>query len=102
MLNATALGGAIVLPVGAPPNTVIPLPLIGSITLNEQEQNASGIIVRSVHLRVDALGIATADIVIAESGCFPFGANAFATGGAGGSGRATAASATSGVPNLTG
>jgi hypothetical protein len=88
--NLAALGGAITVPVSVPPNTTIPLPLIGSLTLNEQNQTASGITVRSLHLAVNALGIATADVILAESACFPEGRSA------------TAAAAIGGNPNLTG
>lgn len=92
LVNADALNGAVVVPLNAPPNTVVPLPFVGSLTLNEQEQDEAGITVRSVHLRVDVLnaGLLTADIVISESSCFP------------GDVVATAARPTSGTPNLTG
>jgi len=59
--------------VGTAPNTVIPLPAIGSITLNEQvrptnEDGDTSIIVRAIHIRFDGL-LGTGDIIIAESRC---------------------------------
>jgi hypothetical protein len=72
-----------------PPNTTVPVPLLGQVVLNEQERNSSGIVVRSVHISIDTpLGVVT-DVIISESACF--------TGV-----EAAAASATSGTPNLTG
>lgn len=59
--------------VGTAPNTVIPLPLIGSITLNEQirptnEDGDTSIIVRAIHIRLDGI-LGTGSIIIAESRC---------------------------------
>jgi hypothetical protein len=85
ILNGTLAGNAV--PVSAPPNTVIPIPLVGSATLNEQITSTNGITVRAIHLSVNVLGVATADVVISESVCVA---------------GASVASATIGNPNLTG
>jgi hypothetical protein len=96
LLNASALGGSVNIPINAPPNTTVALPFVGSLTLNEQTETDGGIVVRSVHLNVNVLnaGLVVADVILSESACFPGDAAAAAT--------ATAAVATGGTPNLTG
>ena len=87
LANASVAGT----PVAAnpPPNTTVPVPLLGEVVLNEQEQDSSGIVVRSLHIAIATpLGVVS-DVIISESACF--------TGV-----EAEAASATSGTPNLTG
>jgi hypothetical protein len=69
--------GNISIPVNAAPNTVINVPGVGSITVNEQIRPTNGpgdtsIIVRAIHIRL--LGgplqtIGTGDIIISESRC---------------------------------
>ena len=59
--------------VNAPPNTVLALTGIGSVTINEQIRPTNGagdtsIIVRAIHIRLNgALG--NGDIILAESRC---------------------------------
>jgi hypothetical protein len=55
------------------PNTVIALPTIGSVTLNEQVRPTNGagdtsIIVRAIHIRLNGT-LGNGDIIIAESRC---------------------------------
>jgi hypothetical protein len=118
VLNLVGFGGLVNVPVSVPPNTAITIPMVGSLVLNEQNQTASGITVRSLHLTLNVLGVIGADVIVAESACFPGGREADGgdgdgdgdgTGPAGTTGTtaetaaiATAANAVSGTPNLTG
>jgi hypothetical protein len=88
IVNGQAVG-AIPLDAAAPPNTTIPIPGVGSVVLNEQIADSSGVTVRAVHLNVNVAGIVVAELVISESACFA-GIEALA------------AEATAGDPNLTG
>jgi hypothetical protein len=65
--------GGVAVTVGTAPNTVIPVPTIGSVTINEQIRPTNGagdtsIIVRAVHVRLNGI-LGTGDIIIAESRC---------------------------------
>lgn len=74
LTNARVLGTPVA--VNPAPNTVIPLPGIGTVTLNEQIRPTNGpgdtsIIVRAIHIRLDVAGgsLGQGDIIIAESRC---------------------------------
>jgi len=65
------------------PNTSIAIPLVGSVTLNEQTTEGGRTTVRALHIEVDApLGVA-ADLAVATSVC-QAGAAAGGPGGPGG------------------
>ncbi len=71
LTNASVLGGSVA--VNPPPNTVIPLPGIGTVTLNEQIRPTNGpgdtsIIVRAIHIRLSGI-LGNGDVIIAESRC---------------------------------
>jgi len=87
LLNADAAGNP--LNAAPPANTVVPIPGVGSVTLNEQTVDSSGITVRAIHLDVAVGGIVIAEVVISESVCL-------------GAIEALAAQATAADPNLTG
>jgi hypothetical protein len=99
IVDGSALG--VPLAVSPDPNTTISVPMIGSITLNEQTTNGTETTVSAVHVVVDtALGVG-ADIAIATSVC---------DSGIGGGGSgveptlevAEPATPTSGTPTLAG
>jgi hypothetical protein len=65
--------GNVSIPVNAAPNTVINVPGVGSITVNEQIRPTNGagdtsIIVRAIHIRLNG-PLGNGDIIIAESRC---------------------------------
>jgi len=74
-LGALKLGGTAVPVTPAPPNTVVDVPAMAHIVLNEQlpldAPGGSGIVVRAMHLELlpTSPGAATLDVVIAESRC---------------------------------
>jgi hypothetical protein len=92
LANAQALG----VPVNAnpPPNTVVPIPLLGSITFNEQHTTSSGIVVRAMHVNISTPFGTVTDLIVSESACFA-GADVLAA-------TATRAGVTQANPNLTG
>lgn len=74
LTTANLLGAA--LAVNPAPNTVLSIPLVGTVTLNEQIRPTNGagdtsIIVRAVHIRLNVAGglLGQGDIIIAESRC---------------------------------
>lgn len=71
---ATLTVGGQTVPVTPPPNTVIPLGALGSVTLNEQITGPDGksITVNAIHVNLannPPTGIGTGDIIIAHSVC---------------------------------
>jgi hypothetical protein len=71
LTNVRVLG--VLVAVNPAPNTVIPIPGVGSVTLNEQVRPTNGpgdtsIIVQAIHVRLNGV-LGTGDIVVAESRC---------------------------------
>ena len=71
LTNLNVLGVAVNAATG--PNTVIPLPLIGRVIINEQLRPTNGpgdtsMIVRAIHIELDGI-LGTGDIIISESRC---------------------------------
>jgi hypothetical protein len=114
LANADVLG--IPVAISPPPNTQVPLPLIGSVFLNEQSaSNSAG----STSMTVNAVRVALAgalgngDIVISHAGCAATGTDVLPGvgiadgpggpgGGGGGGGPAGPATAVTGNPTFTG
>lgn len=74
LTQASLLG--VPLAVNPGPNTVLAIPLVGTVTLNEQVRPTNGagdtsIIVRAAHIRLNVAGglLGQGDIIIAESRC---------------------------------
>jgi hypothetical protein len=72
--SSSIVGGqaaGIPLAANPPPNTQIPIPLVGTLTLNEQSASQVGgtrsITVNAVHLHLT--GLLTGDVIIAQSRC---------------------------------
>jgi hypothetical protein len=70
LTNVNILGAPV--NVNTPPNTVISLPGVGSVTINEQirtdEAQSTSIVVRAIHVRLNGL-LGSGDVIIAESRC---------------------------------
>lgn len=99
--GSSAIAGGTVagtpLAVSPNPNSSVAVPLVGTVTLNEQQTTATGISVRAVHLVVNTpLGV-SADVPIATSVC-----SSVAGATSAGLPEAGPAPSTSGNPSLAG
>lgn len=103
LVNAEVAG----VPVAAnpPANTVIPVPAVGTVTLNEQTVtdvpgSSTGIVVNAVHVSLNGIA-ADGDIIISQSACGVAGAEVLGAEVIGEAGPASG-DAISGDPNLAG
>ncbi|MBP7451948.1 MAG: hypothetical protein KA914_04030 [Ottowia sp.] len=66
-LRVNGLLGSIVVPVNPGPNTVIGVPGVASITLNEQIALGGSFATNAIHININVAGLITADIAIGHS-----------------------------------
>jgi hypothetical protein len=70
LVDASVAGNPVA--VSPPPNTTIPVPSVGTVTLNEQQTSdgpaSTGIVVNAVHVALDGPA-ATGDVIISQSRC---------------------------------